>query len=168
MATLAAIGGRWLRDGASGPVPELLADNSSFQYVGSFTAELAPRRLLRRARAVGSPEQWLAGLHSLGARDLSLLTDLSTGGPLPPISHLRSPTPEPGHSWPPPIRRRPYGHSAGRLKIETPWIPASGRSSGAACPARKSASRASAWLKPESRSAKRYERSKCSRNATTS
>jgi hypothetical protein len=88
MATLAAIGGRWLRGGAREPEPELLRGNSSFQYVGSFTADVPSRGLLRRASTATSPEEWLLALHSRGIRDLSLIIDLPLGGPLP--AHLAS------------------------------------------------------------------------------
>lgn len=83
MATVAASGGRWLREGGNGPVPELLNGSSSFKYVGSFTGEMPSRGLLRRAETVSSPEQWLVALRSCGVSDLSLLADLEIGGPLP-------------------------------------------------------------------------------------
>jgi hypothetical protein len=88
MATLAAIGGRWLRDGAGAPAPTLLRGNSSFQYVASFTAEMPARGVLRRVATAGSPEEWLFALHSRGVNDLSLITDLRAAGPLPP--HIAS------------------------------------------------------------------------------
>ena len=83
MTALAAHGGRWLRDGARGPAPELSSANSSFQYVGSFTAQV-PRGFLRPTTTATSPEEWLLALYSRGVRDLSLITDLSSRGPLPP------------------------------------------------------------------------------------
>jgi len=88
LAALAGIGGRWLREGASAPVPELLGGNSSFQYVGSFAAELPSRGVLKRPATAATPESWLIALHSRGITDLSLITDLRIGGPLPP--HLAS------------------------------------------------------------------------------
>jgi hypothetical protein len=88
LAALAGIGGRWLREGASAPEPELLGGNSSFQYVRSFTAELPSRGVLRRAATAATPESWLSALHSRGITDLSLITDLPSGGPLP--RHLAS------------------------------------------------------------------------------
>jgi hypothetical protein len=84
MAALAAIGGRWLRDNASVPEPELLRGNSTFQYVGAFTAEMPSRGFLRRTSTVTSPEEWLRALHSLHVSDLSLITNLPIGGSLPP------------------------------------------------------------------------------------
>lgn len=84
MAALAAIGGRWLRDDANAPAPELLRGNSSFQYVGSFTADMPSRGLLRRASTATSPEEWLLALRSCGITDLSLIIDISVGGSLPP------------------------------------------------------------------------------------
>ena len=88
VAALAAIGGRWLRAGASAPIPDLSGGNSAFQYVGSFTATLPPRGFLRRTSAVTGPEEWLTGLQSRGVTDLSLVTHLPTTGPLP--SHVAS------------------------------------------------------------------------------
>ncbi|OLT16793.1 hypothetical protein BJF80_05660 [Serinicoccus sp. CUA-874] len=88
VAALAAIGGSWLRGGASAPIPDLSSGNSAFQYVGSFTATLPPRGFLRRTSAVTGPEEWLTGLQSRGVTDLSLVIDLPTTGPLP--SHVAS------------------------------------------------------------------------------
>lgn len=84
MAALAANGGRWLRDGARGPVPELSNGNSSFQYVGSFTAQVPSWGFRRRASTVASAEEWLIALHSRAVTDLSLITDLPIGVLLPP------------------------------------------------------------------------------------
>lgn len=83
LAALAAHGGRWLRDGAEGPAPELLSGNSTFQFVGSFTAELPSRGFLKRASTATGPRQWLTALASRGVTDLSLVTDLPIGDPLP-------------------------------------------------------------------------------------
>lgn len=88
MAALAAIGGRWLRDGATTPPPQLLRGNSSFQYVGSFAADFPSRGFLRRSAVVESPEEWLLALRARGTTDLILITGLATSGPLPP--HLAS------------------------------------------------------------------------------
>jgi hypothetical protein len=87
-ATLAAVGGRWLREGAEAPQPALSTAYSSFQYVGSFTADLPPRGLVRRTEAVTSAEEWLIALHARGVTDLSLITDLPRGGSLP--AHVAS------------------------------------------------------------------------------
>jgi hypothetical protein len=87
-ATLAAIGGRWLREGARAPEPALSTSYSSFQYVGSFTADLPSNGLLRRTKAVTSPEEWLVALHSRGVTELSLITSLPHGDPLP--AHIAS------------------------------------------------------------------------------
>jgi hypothetical protein len=84
MAALAANGGRWLRNGAKNPAPKVSTGNSSFQYVGSFTAEVPSRRFLKRPLTVTSPEEWLFALHSRGVTDLSLITNIAIGGPLPP------------------------------------------------------------------------------------
>lgn len=88
LAALAAVGGRWLRDGATTPAPELLRGNSSFQYVGSFVADLPSRGFLRRTSAVASPEELLLALGARGTTDLLLITELTPSGPLPP--HLAS------------------------------------------------------------------------------
>ena len=85
LASVAAVGGRWLRQ-SSGPVPvpDLERGNTSFQYVGSFTAQLPPYGWRRRTATAASPESWLESLRTRGATDLSLLTDLPATGNLPP------------------------------------------------------------------------------------
>lgn len=88
MATLAAIGGRWLRADATPPVPELMRSNSAFSYVGSFAADLPRRRFRRRASTAESPEEWLASLRKRGTTDLQLITNPTTSRSLPP--HLAS------------------------------------------------------------------------------
>ena len=88
MAALAAFGGRWLRTNDARPAPDLSHGNSTFQYVGAFSAEMPRRGLLRRSSTVVSPEEWLAALRDTGAHDLELITDVPARGPLPP--HLAS------------------------------------------------------------------------------
>lgn len=87
MAALAAFGGRWLRRTANNPpdapVPALLRGNSSFQYVGSFTAHLPPSGPLSGTTAAASPEEWLVDMHARGTTDLSLITHLPRDGALP-------------------------------------------------------------------------------------
>jgi hypothetical protein len=85
MATLAAVGGRWLRENAGAPVPELLSANSSFQYVSRFTAEMPARGLLRRTSVANSPEEWLVALRAWGVSDLSLITSGPADGALPSL-----------------------------------------------------------------------------------
>ena len=88
VAALAAHGGRWLRSDDPGPSPNLSQGNSSFQHVGTFSAEMPPRGLLRRTSTLVSPEQWLAALRDGGVHDLELITETPPSGPLPP--HLAS------------------------------------------------------------------------------
>lgn len=82
-AALAATGGRWLRAGGRTAPPDLTRGSSSFQYVGSFTAQLPPRGLLRRHSTVASAEEWLLELRARGVTDLALVTDRPVRGPLP-------------------------------------------------------------------------------------
>jgi hypothetical protein len=88
LATLAAVGGRWLRDDLRAPPPDLLRSNSSFQYVSQFTAEIQVRGLFRRSSTVTDPDRWLQALRADGTTDLSLVTNLAVAGPLPP--HIAS------------------------------------------------------------------------------
>ena len=74
LITLAAIGGRWLREGAARPVPAL-ATYSAFRHVGSFSAEV-PSCGARGATRITSPEDWLTDLHARGFTDLLLLNEL--------------------------------------------------------------------------------------------
>lgn len=83
MATLAAVGGRWLRSNTAAPAPDLMRGNSSFQYVGSFIARMPAKGRLRRPEISESPEMWLEKLRARGATDLTLITELPDDGPVP-------------------------------------------------------------------------------------
>ncbi|WP_206422623.1 hypothetical protein [Nocardioides pantholopis] len=82
-ATLAAVGGRWLRDG--GTMPDLRG-HSSFRQVGRFTADLPAQGPLGRSGVTSTPEEWLRALQELGTSDLSLVTQVPAGVELP--AHL--------------------------------------------------------------------------------
>lgn len=84
LGSLAAYGGRWLRGGGATSDLASLQANSSFQYVASFSATLPAARWRRRQLTVQSPEAWLTALRSQGTRQLTLVTDLGSTGPLPP------------------------------------------------------------------------------------
>lgn len=73
LVALCLYGNEWLST-RSGPAPELDAENSAFQYVGSWQSRCSERRLFRdRSWEGDGVAAWLRYVEAAGSRRLSLL-----------------------------------------------------------------------------------------------